>query len=152
MTDQNTKPFWKTRKLSEMSREEWESLCDGCARCCLIKLQDEDDGQLYHTSLSCQLLDTDTCRCSDYENRHKKVPDCVSLTYDKIDDIYWLPTTCAYRLIKEGKDLPEWHPLISGSDKTVHEAGISIRDFAKNEKKVGLDYYYKYIIEDDMHL
>ncbi len=152
MTDQNDEPFWKTKKLGEMSREEWESLCDGCARCCLIKLEDEDDGQLYHTSLSCQLLDTSSCRCTDYENRHTTVPDCVNFTHDKIDKTFWLPKTCAYRLLYEGKNLPDWHPLVSGNPETVHEAGISIRAFAKNEKEVGLDYYYKYIIDDDMHL
>ena len=149
---ENNLPFWKNKKLEDMSQEEWESLCDGCARCCLIKLEDEDTGELYHTRLSCHLLDLGKCKCSNYSNRHQIVDDCINLTVDKLDKIMWLPTSCAYRLIKEGKELEWWHPLISGSSETVHEAGISIRSWALSENKAAGDAYYKYIINEDIHL
>ncbi len=145
-------PFWEVKKITEMSEEEWESLCDGCGRCCLIKLEDEDTNELYHTRLSCHLLDIGKCSCSNYEKRHEIVPDCINLTPDKLDDIFWLPKTCGYRLIHEGKELSWWHPLISGNKESVHEAGISIRSFAMSETKAAGDAYYKYVIHDDMHL
>lgn len=120
-------PFWKTKPLEAMSAREWESLCDGCGKCCLSKLEDEDTGEIYWTSVGCRLLDTKSCRCSDYEHRAEKVPDCVRLTPQNVRTIDWLPTTCAYRLVAEGHDLYWWHPLVSGSAETVHEAGISMR-------------------------
>ncbi len=129
-------PFWKTKTLAEMTPEEWESLCDGCGRCCLIKLEDEDTGDIAVTRLACKLLDLGTCRCSKYEIRHAYVPDCVVLTPKDIEEMRWLPETCAYRLIHEGDDLRWWHPLVSGTPDTIHEAGISVRNMAISETKV----------------
>ena len=122
-----TEPFWKTKKLSEMTDAEWESLCDGCGRCCLVKLEDEDTGEVAYTDVGCTLLEGDTCRCRDYEGRQARVPDCVRLTADTVRTLSWLPPTCAYRLLAEGRDLPWWHPLLSGDPDTVHGAGISVR-------------------------
>jgi len=119
--------FWKTKTLEEMSKDEWESLCDGCARCCLEKLEDEDSGQIYFTHVSCKLLDSGLCACKDYANRSDKVPDCVRLTPENVRTLNWLPPSCGYRLVAEGRDLYWWHPLISGDPNTVHEAGVSVR-------------------------
>jgi uncharacterized cysteine cluster protein YcgN (CxxCxxCC family) len=119
-------PFWR-KGLENLDKSEWESLCDGCGRCCLVKLQDEDTGEIHFTDIACKLFDGDTCRCRDYPDRRKFVRDCVKLTPAKVETIPWLPPTCAYRLVHEGKDLRWWHPLISGSAETVHEAGISVR-------------------------
>ena len=119
-------PFWR-RPLASLTIAEWESLCDGCGRCCLVKLEDEDNGAVHFTDVACTLLDMGSCRCSDYAHRQAKVPDCVKLTADLVQDIPWLPPTCAYRLIEEGRDLEWWHPLVSGRAETVHEAGISVR-------------------------
>ncbi len=121
-------PFWRTKALDSMSDAEWESLCDGCARCCLVKLEDEDTGDVHYTDIGCRLLDGASCRCRDYPNRQALVPDCVKLTPQTVRGLGWLPPTCAYRLVDEGKDLPWWHPLVSGRPETVHEAGISVRD------------------------
>lgn len=120
-------PFWKTKTLAEMSPSEWESLCDGCGKCCLSKLEDEDSGEIHWTSVACRLFDAGACSCRDYPNRTKKVHDCIQLTPENVGTISWLPTTCGYRLINEGRDLFDWHPLISGDRNTVHSAGISIR-------------------------
>lgn len=119
--------FWHDKSLREMTDAEWESLCDGCARCCMIKLEDEDTGEVHYTSLVCDLLDTDTCRCSRYPERHELVPDCIEFDADLAGTLRWLPTTCAYRRLAEGRDLPAWHPLVSGRADSVHEAGISVR-------------------------
>jgi uncharacterized cysteine cluster protein YcgN (CxxCxxCC family) len=127
-------PFWKRKKLKEMSSSEWESLCDGCARCCLVKLEDEDTGRIHFTSAACKLLDGNSCRCTDYANRTKKVPDCVRLTPGNVGRLSWLPHTCAYRLLAEGKDLPWWHPLVSGRPETVREAGISVAGRTRSEE------------------
>lgn len=120
--------FWEEKTLAEMSPTEWESLCDGCARCCMIKLEDEDDGTVYHTSLVCHLLDTDTCRCTRYPERHVQVPDCIEFSADLAGALGWLPRSCAYRRLAEGLPLLEWHPLISGDPDSVHAAGFSVRD------------------------
>jgi uncharacterized cysteine cluster protein YcgN (CxxCxxCC family) len=130
-------PFWRRKKLAEMTRPEWESLCDGCARCCLVKLEYEDTGQVEHTNIACRLLDTESCRCTDYPNRQKQVPDCLSLTVRRVRRLRWLPPTCAYRLVSEGRDLYWWHPLISGTSESVHEAGISVRGRVVSEDKAG---------------
>ena len=120
-------PFWREKRLAAMTRAEWESLCDGCGRCCLNKLTDIDSNETVFTSVGCRLLDETTCRCTDYAHRQKKVSDCVQLTPRNVRRLSWLPPTCAYRLVAEGKDLAWWHPLVSGSAETVHEAGISVR-------------------------
>ncbi|WP_018995629.1 YcgN family cysteine cluster protein [Hirschia maritima] len=119
-------PFWKTKSLEQLSHEEWESLCDGCGKCCLLKLEDEDSGEIAYTKLHCKLFDASTCRCADYDNRKAKVPECVSLTPSKIPDLKWMPSTCSYRMIWEGKDLPEWHHLISGDRGLIHKLGKSV--------------------------
>ena len=122
MTEQ---PFWKTKTLAEMSNAEWESLCDGCGLCCLNKLEDWDTGEVVFTSVACRLLDGDSCRCSDYENRQATVPDCIQLTLQGLREIQWLPPTCGYRLVSEGKDLPLWHHLVCGDRDAVHHERIS---------------------------
>ncbi|MDX1716529.1 MAG: YcgN family cysteine cluster protein [Anderseniella sp.] len=133
------KPFWQTKQLHEMTTEEWESLCDGCGRCCLVKLEDEDTGEIHDTDVSCQLLDCSTCRCTDYANRHEIVDDCIKLDVDKLEELRWLPRTCAYRLLWEGKPLFDWHPLVSGDPQSVHEAGVSVKDKVTNEREVALE-------------
>lgn len=120
-------PFWREKTLEAMTPEEWESLCDGCGRCCLLKLEDEDSGEIHYTDIGCTLLDAGTCRCRDYPRRQRKVPDCVRLTPEAVRSLPWLPPTCGYRLVRDGRDLPWWHPLVSGTRRTVHEAGISVR-------------------------
>ena len=121
------KPFWQTVKLADMSAAQWEALCDGCAKCCLVKLQDEDSGEIVFTDIVCNLLDQQSCRCTHYEERTKLVPDCVKLTKDNLDKIDFMPPSCAYRLLHEGKDLPSWHPLVSGSADSVVAAGMSVK-------------------------
>ncbi len=129
MTDQ----FWKRKSLAEMTANEWDSLCDGCGLCCMHKVEDEESGELFYTNLACRLLDTDTCRCTDYANRAKRVADCLVLTPDSTEAFEWLPATCAYRLLAHGDELPEWHPLLTGDPESVHEAGISVRGEAVSE-------------------
>ena len=128
------KTFWKQKKLQDMNDEEWESLCDRCGRCCLHKLEDADTLELHFTQVVCQLFDIDRCQCSDYEHRFKHVPDCISLRLDLEKTQHWLPSSCAYRLLSEGTDLPDWHPLVSGTTDTVAAAGKSICHFAIREK------------------
>jgi uncharacterized cysteine cluster protein YcgN (CxxCxxCC family) len=132
-------PFWKTKSLSVMTREEWESLCDGCGRCCLNKLEDEDTGRFLYTRAACKLLDLETCRCTDYARRHAKVPDCVALTPENVGKLGWLPDTCAYRLLNEGNNLKWWHPLVSGRPETVAEAGISVAGEAYSEEGISVE-------------
>lgn len=130
-------PFWKAKPLDAMTRAEWESLCDGCGRCCLHKLRDDDTEEVAFTEVACRLLDTKTCRCTDYANRKRRVPDCVKLTPAQLKKIDWLPPTCAYRLLAEGKDLAWWHPLVSGDPETVHKAGVSVRGRVVREREAG---------------
>ncbi len=127
--------FWKTKTLPEMTIEEWESLCDGCAKCCLHKLEDEDTNEVYFTSIACRLIDLSSCRCTRYTERTKIIPDCVDLRQLEATQYHWLPATCAYRLVHEGKDLAAWHPLISKTTASVEAAGISIRSYARVESK-----------------
>ena len=132
-----TEPFWTTKTLAEMTLAEWESLCDGCGRCCLHKLRDEDTDALAYTDVSCRLLDSTSCRCSDYRRRQVRVPDCVSLTPAALAEIDWLPPTCGYRRVAEGRGLAWWHWLVSGSADTVHQAGISVQGRVINERVAG---------------
>lgn len=133
--DDTALPFWKRKTLTDMTRDEWESLCDGCARCCLAKLEDEDSGDIAYTNVACRLLDHETCRCTKYAERNRFVPDCVTLNSKNVLLLRWMPSTCAYRLLAEGKDLPEWHPLVTGNRDSVHWAGISVRGRVVSERK-----------------
>ncbi len=138
MTDSNdddNRPFWERKTLLEMTPEEWESLCDGCGRCCLNKLISDDD-DIFFTDAACRLLNLETCRCGNYENRVCEVPDCVVLTADNISGLRWMTSTCAYRLLAEGRPLYDWHPLVSGDPESVHKAGISVRGRAISEQDV----------------
>jgi len=130
-------PFWKTKRLEAMTAAEWESLCDGCGRCCLHKLRYEETNELAFTNVACRLLDLESCRCRDYPNRSRLVADCVQLDAGTVRQIDWLPPTCAYRRLAEGKDLAWWHPLVSGDPNTVHTAGISVRGRAVSERRAG---------------
>lgn len=133
------KQFWKEKKLEEMTTDEWESLCDGCGLCCLIRLEDEDTGEIVQSNIACKYLDLETCRCTDYANRKTNVPDCWKITPKNIDKIYWMPETCAYRLIYEGKKLYKWHPLISGDKNSTHKAGISYIGEMVSENDADID-------------
>jgi len=128
------KKFWREKALADMSREEWESLCDGCGRCCLNKLEDEDSGEISWTDVACRLLDGESCRCRDYSGRLSAVPDCVQLDAENVKTLSWLPPPCAYRLVAEGRDLYWWHPLVSGDPDTVHQAGVSVRGRTVSER------------------
>ena len=141
--------FWRQKSLDQMNEAEWEALCDGCGQCCLLKLEDEDTGKLYLTRLACRLLDVGNCRCTDYDNRHSRVPDCLAISPANVSQIDWLPDTCAYRLIANGHDLAWWHPLVSGCASTVHQAGVSVRQVAISETKIAEDDYLKFIVGTD---
>ena len=130
-------PFWREKRMSEMTKAEWESLCDGCGRCCLNKLIDEDTNQTVYTDVGCKLLDGATCRCTDYGHRQQRVKDCVRLTWRNAGRLTWLPPTCGYRIVANGGDLPWWHPLVSGDPETVHQAGVSVRGRAVTEREAG---------------
>ena len=128
-----TKPFWQTKTLEEMNAREWESLCDGCGLCCLIRFEDEDSGEITPTWVACKLFDGDKCTCVNYAGRQKIVPDCIKLTPHNIETLPWMPLSCAYRRLHEGKDLPSWHPLVTGDPESPHLAGVSVRGQTINE-------------------
>ena len=130
-------PFWKTKRLNEMTRQEWESLCDGCGKCCLLKLEDEDTGEIHTTNVTCRLMDLKTCRCTRYAERKRLVPDCVILDTENVHQLSWMPKTCAYRLLAEGKDLYDWHPLKTGDPESTWKAGMSVRGRTVSERVAG---------------
>jgi uncharacterized cysteine cluster protein YcgN (CxxCxxCC family) len=144
------KPFWERKSLEQMTREEWELLCDGCGRCCLEKLKDEDTGKVFYTSVACRYLDTWTCKCGLYDERENFVPDCLMIRPEMIRTIDWLPVTCAYRRIIEGKSLDWWHPIVSGDADTVHQAGISIREKVISASYIADDDLDAYIIDSEI--
>ena len=141
-----SRDYWREVPLADMTPYQWEQLCDGCGKCCLQKLEDEDTGEVYYTSLSCQLLDTHSARCTDYSHRLSRVPDCLNLSPDNLASVDWLPVTCAYRLLAEGQDLPEWHPLITGDPESVHRAGISVRGRVQPETTVPEEDWEEHVI------
>lgn len=140
--------FWE-RPLAELTRPEWEALCDGCGKCCLNKIEYEDTGEVAFTRVACRLLDGQSCRCSSYANRHDFVPDCVVLTPEKLDQIaWWLPATCAYRLRAEGRPLYDWHPLLAQDPEAIHRAGQSVRGWTVSEAEVSEDDWEDHLIPD----
>jgi len=127
-------PFWRRKSLGEMTAAEWESLCDGCGLCCLVRFEDEDSGEVIPTRVHCKLFDAQACACTDYANRKRHVPDCIKLTPGNIEALQWMPKSCAYRRLHEGRDLADWHPLVSGDPESVHRAGVSVRGQTINER------------------
>jgi len=145
---QDDKPFWQSKTLFEMSADEWESICDGCAKCCLTQLQDEQSEQLVFTDVACDLLDDQTCRCTDYTNRSTRVPTCVTMNKDNVEDsAAFAPPSCAYRLLLEGEELPSWHHLNSGSRESIHQQGQSVRHRVRFQREVIDDEIQDYIVE-----
>lgn len=148
MTDGLRKNFWERHPLDELTKPEWEALCDGCGKCCLIKLEDEDSGEVNYTNVACRLFDSETCRCGNYALRKQMVSGCVVLTPENIErNAHWMPTTCAYRLLHEGDPLPGWHPLITGDAESVHDADISMRGKVLSEYEVEEEDLEDYVIE-----
>jgi uncharacterized cysteine cluster protein YcgN (CxxCxxCC family) len=141
-----TEPFWKTKTLEAMSSQEWESLCDGCAKCCLHKLEDHDTSEIHYTRVVCKYLREEDCRCTHYLDRNDLVPQCVWLNPEDATGFDWLPTSCAYRVIAEGRDLSWWHPLVSGDPETVHQAGVSIKSKVISESHVHPDGLEEHIV------
>lgn len=141
-----TRPFWQTKSLAEMGQGEWESLCDGCGLCCLNKLEDWETAEIAWTDIACTLLDGESCRCRDYENRQATVPDCIQLSPQMVETLGWLPPTCGYRLVSEGHDLAWWHPLVSGDPETVHIAGISVRGRTVSEDGIPIEDYEDHLV------
>lgn len=138
--------FWETKTLEQMRSDEWESLCDGCGLCCLVKIEDEDSGKIFNTTVSCCQLDVETCRCRDYKNRLSDVPMCLQLTIENLPELSWLPESCAYKRISTGQTLPDWHPLITKDKDSVHEAGISAKWFAQSEEYVHPEQLVEFVI------
>lgn len=144
-----TPRYWETKPLSRMTRAEWEALCDGCGKCCLNKLEDDETGEVALTSVACRLFDDTTCRCAQYDIRHQFVPECITLSTKNIErNLYWLPETCAYKLLWNGRPLFDWHPLISGTPETVHGAGVSVRHRTVAEFEVDEDDWEDHLIEE----
>lgn len=139
-------PFWQRKTLDQMSDEEWESLCDGCGRCCLHRLEEEESGEIFTTNIACRLLDTHSCQCSDYPRRKEVVSDCIQLRAEEVSGYHWLPATCAYRTLEEGRPLEDWHPLVSGRAESVHESGISVRGCVISEDLVHPDDFEEHIV------
>lgn len=133
-TKSRSRPFWETKRLEQMTVPEWESLCDGCGLCCLVRFEDEETGEVIPTRVHCKLFDSAACRCTDYANRKRTVPDCIKLTPYNIEALEWMPKSCAYRRLHEGKSLPSWHPLITGDPESVHAAGVSVRNQTVSEE------------------
>ncbi|MEQ3762186.1 MAG: YcgN family cysteine cluster protein [Alcanivorax sp.] len=142
----SAQPFWETTSLKDMTRKQWESLCDGCALCCLHKLEDEDTEEVYYTDVHCRYMDTANCNCTVYLERQEKVPNCVWLTPDQASEFHWLPDSCAYRVLAEGRKLADWHPLISGDPNSVHEAGVSIKGKGVADNQVAEEDWEDHII------
>jgi uncharacterized cysteine cluster protein YcgN (CxxCxxCC family) len=142
-----TNLFWESKSLHDLDTTEWESLCDGCGRCCLVKLEDSDSGEIQYTNLTCRLFDTHICRCTDYSNRKKTVPTCFVLTPETIADYPYLPPTCAYRRLAEGKNLPAWHPLLTGDTDSVKRAGFSVAGKVTSELHVHQDDWPEHVVE-----
>jgi uncharacterized protein len=143
--------FWETVPLAQMTAKEWEALCDGCGKCCLNKLEDEDTGEVAFTRVACRLFDDATCRCLDYANRKRLVPECVVLTLRSLPEISsWMPRSCAYRRLNEGRRLANWHPLVSGDPESVHRAGVSVRGRTVSEAAVPLDDWEDHIIDEEI--
>ena len=141
--------FWEKKPMAKLSKREWEALCDGCGKCCLNKIEDEETGRVYLTRVACRLFDDSTCKCGQYKIRHQFVPECIVLRPDNIDEhAYWMPQTCAYRLVWQGKPLPNWHPLVSGDPETVHDAGVSMRGRTVAEFEVDEDDWEDHLIEE----
>ena len=141
--------FWEKKPLKKLSPREWEALCDGCGKCCLNKLEDEDTGEVALTRVACRLLDDQTCQCAHYETRHSFIPECIVLKPENLDThAYWMPQTCAYRRLWEGKSLPDWHPLVTGDPDSVHRAGVSVRGMTVSEFDTPLEEWEDYIIEE----
>lgn len=128
--------FWMDKPLKNLNQQEWESLCDGCGRCCLEKLEDLDTGEISYTDVACTLLNIETCQCSSYSERHRFMPDCIALSPDNVADLKWMPSTCAYRLLASGKNLPDWHPLVSGDPNSVITSGLSVKGRCVDQKDV----------------
>jgi len=139
--------YWQTKSWHAFSPEEWEALCDGCARCCLVKLEDEQTGEIHYTNIACQLLNLSDCRCRDYKHRQHRVPTCMVISPDRPDILNLLPDTCAYRYLFEQQPLPGWHPLVSGSRQSVHDAGISVKGKVVSEKYIHPEQYEDHIID-----
>lgn len=139
--------WWNEQPLEALTVDQWEALCDGCAKCCLHKLEDAGTGKVYYTKIRCQFMNADSCQCECYDQRSERVPECIDLKKHEVSSLHWLPSTCAYRLRSEGKPLPDWHYLVSGDRNSVHRAGVSIRGRAISDEFVHPDGYDEHIVK-----